>query len=144
MNGKCRRCRQPGHVARDCRRAWSGPAPRLTRTGAATRQAPAAALSVAPAADVGTEGANSGPPRVAPAVEVSERRLCSGDEEVLVNASAAVIGSSSAPRRTRASWSRRRKKVAAAPEVTSLSFAYVATTCFDVVRMDTEEEEVPD
>ena len=38
--------------------------------------------------------------------------------------------------------------VAAPPEapasVTSVTFAYVATTCFDVVCMDTEEEEVHD
>ena len=78
----------------------------------------------------------------------AEEEMCFGDKEVLANASAAVIGSPSAPRRTRASRSRRRKKVAAAPEapasVTSVPFAHVATTCFDVVRMATEEEEVPD
>ena len=108
-------------------------------------------LSLMSVADVGLPG-------VAPPVEVSEvvvnestpaeEEMCFGDKEVLANASAAVIGSPSAPRRTRASRSRRRKKVAAAPEaptsVTSVPFAHVATTCFDVVRMAKEEEEVPD
>ena len=101
MNGKCRRCRQPGHVARDCRSAWGGPAPRPTRTRAAACEAPAAAPAVAPPADVGAEGANSGPLGAAPVVEVSEaevgestpadEEMCSGDEEVLANASAAAL-----------------------------------------------------
>ena len=157
MNGKCRRCRQPGHVARDCRSAWGGPAPRPTRTRAAACEAPAAVPAVAPPADVGAEGASSGPPGAAPVVEVSEaevsestsadEEMCSGDEEVLANASAAVIGSLSAPRRPRASKCRRRKKITVVPEapasVSSVPFAYVAPTCFDVVHMDTVEEEVP-
>lgn len=81
---------------------------------------------MAPPADVGAEGANSGPLGAAPVVEVSEaevgesipadEEMCSGDEEVLANASAAVIGSLSAPRRTRASRGRRRKKITVVPE----------------------------
>ena len=72
--------------------------------------------------------------------------MCSGDEEVLAEASANVIGSLDAPRRTRAARRRKRKKATAVPEVSvsvtaSGPFTHVRAS-LDVVRMDTREKEV--
>ena len=106
LNGVCRRCRQPGHVARDCRRAWGGPAPKPARKKAPAPAAPASGQPVAPAAAAGTEGANSSPPGDAPAEETtndvelvsessdsaaSDGELLSGDEGVQAEASVSVL-----------------------------------------------------
>ena len=125
LNGVCRRCRQPGHVARHCRRAWGGPAPKPARKKAPAPAAPASGKPVAPAAAAGTEGANSSPPGDAPAEETandvelvsessysaaSDGELLSGDEEILAEASVSVLGSPSSPCSTRAGGRRKRKR----------------------------------
>ena len=59
FNGVCRRCRQPGHIAHECRNAWERTVP----------EKPAATGAPAPTADtvrpaepaVGPEGSNAGP-----------------------------------------------------------------------------------
>ena len=123
VNGVCRRCRQPGHVARECQRAWGGPTPGRPRSQAQASAEPSASGPAANAEDVGSSspgdnsemevadspltvsvGADSSPPGSAPlpeAVDESVGDVLSGDEEVIAAASAVVIGSLSSPRRTR-------------------------------------------
>ena len=125
LNGVCRRCRQPGHVARNCRRAWGGPAPKPARKTAPAPAAPASGQPVAPAAAAGTEGANSSPPGDAPAEETtndvelvsessdsaaSDGECLSGDEGVQAEASVSVLDPASSPRGTRAGRRRKRKR----------------------------------
>ena len=50
-DGKCRWCRQPRHVARQCRNAWGGPAPRPA-LGAQAPPAPVAPTGAHPVVDV--------------------------------------------------------------------------------------------
>ena len=106
MNGLCRRCRQPGHIARDCRRAWSGSGTRASRVPVVSDPPP-----VADSVPSGEVSASAG--------VVRDVEMDSGDEEVIAGAAeaAAAAASSSrpAPGRRRRRRRRSRKNCDAVP-----------------------------
>ena len=152
LNGLCRRCRRPGHHARECTNAWSsaaGPAP--FRGSAANPSRPASASAAAPADPVvppyrpASSDAVPSDPVDASAVQDDEMTdeeyvpsmdvdsdpasmnavAASGDDEVVLTALPPT--SSSSPRRR---CKRRRRAVSS------------AVPCV-LVDMDTSEVEVP-
>ena len=110
LNGVCRRCRQPGHVARDCRRAWGDPSPKPSRGRASARQAPAADQPAASAAV-----SDSSPPGDASVEVVSDsapvdEEMCSGDEEVVAGVAGAAEVAATAASSSRPAPRRRPRK----------------------------------
>ena len=96
LDGLCRRCRQPGHVAKECKNAWgsrrsardapSGASvPSTSTASAARRLAPAAS----PAADAAPDDSEP---------VIKDVEMCSGDEEVVTGAAQAAAAAASSSR----------------------------------------------
>ncbi|KAL9988054.1 hypothetical protein ACROYT_G002452 [Oculina patagonica] len=98
MDGLCRRCRKPGHLARDCRDAWAVPRPDAPAADAPADAGPG--NPDAPAADASADAGSGDPPTDEDAMDEDyvpppdgdefsasdESEIMSGDEEVIAAA----------------------------------------------------------
>ena len=126
MNGLCCRCRQPGHVARDCCRAWGG-----STSKPAHRRAPALRWPAGSSLPVPPPVADAPPPAAVPVLDLgasasviavesdmdivpasvsdghespSEAVMCSGDEEVVAGAAEAASTTASSSHQSSPPW----------------------------------------
>lgn len=129
MDGLCRRCRKPGHLARECRDAWAAPRPDAPAADASadagSREPPAS--SAVPSGSASVEDAMDEdyvPPTGGDVDSEFEAEMLSGDEEVIAAAPPPL-----SPRRRR-----KRKHRAESP----------AQKCFrESVDMDTSTDKGP-
>ena len=128
LNGLCRRCFRPGHVARECRNAWGRPA-----ASSASEAAPSASDVAAPAEpplpEDDPEDADFNPDVEFESEDSSdmEPEFLSGDERVVVAAS----HPSRSPRRLR---KRKRKCRRASPEDMDVNEEYPDSRFFRTFR----------